>query len=191
MGARSLSLRRAALLIGAAFAVHQLRFVVSYGHGAGRVLDEPGHRYLPFAGAAAAVLLLLAAWQFAAGLLGRRAPAPDAGCRLGRLWGENALALVAIYVTQEAIEGAFAPGHPVWAHGGWTVVPLAIVIGALIALVSAGADHALVKAAQRASTQYEHRRISSSRWRAVRGPHVVRDALARHLAGRAPPVPLA
>jgi hypothetical protein len=190
MAARHLSLRRTALLVGGAFAVHQLRFVVSYGHDAGRVLSEAGHEYLPFAGAAAAVLLLLAIVLFGRSVAqagsGR---APDLhAVALRRLWVENAVALIAIYVTQEGLEGALTAGHPIWAHGGWTVIPLAIVVGGITALLVVGAEKALAAVARRAAQQ------ADGDWSlgraAANASSVVRvelDAVARHLAGRAPP----
>ena len=182
-----LSLRRAALLVGCAFAVHQLRFVLTYGPDAGKVLSEAGHEYLPFAGAVAAVLLLLAGSQF-----GRALARASGGCasppraaRLRVVWGENAAALVGIYVAQETLEGAFAAGHPVWAHGGWVVVPLAIVFGWLAALLLVGADRALAAAARRTV-----RTLPGAGPDPAEPAIVVLPALApiaRHLAGRGPP----
>jgi hypothetical protein len=185
-----LSLRRTALLIAGAFAVHQLRFVVSYGHDAGRVLDEAGHEYLPFAGAAAAVLLLLATALFGRSLVHAwrgRIPEPRAVV-FRRLWVENAIALVAIYVTQEGLEGALAPGHPIWAHGGWTVVPLAIVVGGAAALLVVGAEMALAEVARRAAhPAQEDWSLGRAAWSAASIVLVELDAVARHLVGRAPP----
>jgi peptidoglycan biosynthesis protein MviN/MurJ (putative lipid II flippase) len=189
MAAPRLSLRRAALLIAGAFAVHQLRFVVSYGDGAGRVLSEPGHEYLPFAGAAAATLILMAAALFGRSLVhAKRGHMPEPGAvAFRRLWIENAIALVAMYVAQEGIEGAVAPGHPIWAHGGWTVVPLAIAVGGLVALLVAGANKALAAVARSASAPGEDWSLGRAASSAVSVVLVELDAVARHLAGRAPP----
>jgi hypothetical protein len=190
MAAPRLSLRRIALLVGGAFAVHQLRFVVSYGDNAGRILHEAGHEYLPFAGAAAAVLLLLATVLFGRSLAhaGAGATSQTRAVVFRRLWVENAIALVAIYVAQEGLEGALAPGHPIWAHGGWTVVPLAIVVGGLTALVVVGAEKALAAVAGRAARpsaeDWSLGRAGSSAASVMR---VELDAVARHLVGRAPP----
>jgi hypothetical protein len=187
MAVRRLPLRRAALLVGGAFAVHQLRFVLGYGDGAGKVLSEAGHEYLPFAGAAAAVLLLLAASQFCRSLIRAAAPQRRAA-RLRTLWVENAIALVAVYVAQEGLEGAFTPGHPIWAHGGWTVVPLAIVTGGLAALLLVGADRALIAVARRAAGGgREDWAIGTAPWRVDSAVLAPLDAVARHLVGRAPP----
>jgi hypothetical protein len=187
MAARRLPLRRAALLVSGAFAVHQLRFVLGFGDGAGKVLSEAGHEYLPFAGAAAAVLVLLATSEFCRSLACAAAPEPRSA-RLRRLWIENAVALMAIYVAQEGLEGAFTPGHPIWAHGGWTVVPLAIAAGGLAALLLVGADRALAAVAGRAARGApEDWATGSAPWRVVSAVLVPIDVVARHLAGRAPP----
>jgi hypothetical protein len=189
MATPRLSLRRTALVIGGAFAIHQLRFVVSYGDGADRVLSEAGHEYLPFAGAAAAVLLLMTLALFGRSLAhartGRVPEARPVGFR--RLWLENAIALVVIYVAQEGLEGAFTPGHPIWAHGGWTVVPLAIVVGGLIALLVTGAEKALVAVAPAASARGEDWSLGRVASHVVSVVRVELDAVARHLVGRAPP----
>src|SRR4051794_9136523 len=189
MAAPRLSLRRAALLIGGAFAVHQLRFVLSYGDGAGRVLSEAGHEYLPFAGAAAAVLLLMAAALFARSLAhARSGRMPEArSVAFGRLWIENAIALMVIYVAQEGFEGVFTPGHPIWAHGGWTVVPLAIAVGGLVALLVTGAEKALVAAARAANARAEDWSLARVASNVVSVVRIELDAVARHLVGRAPP----
>jgi hypothetical protein len=190
MAAPCLSLRRTALLIGGAFAVHQLRFVVSYGHDARRVLSEAGHEYLPFAGAAAAMLLLLATVLFGRSLArgGRGATREPRAATFRRLWLENAITLVAIYVTQEGLEGALAPGHPIWAHGGWTVVPLAVVVGAITALLVVGAEKAIAAVARRAAhPAAEDWSLGRAATSVVSVVRVELDAVARHLAGRAPP----
>jgi hypothetical protein len=189
MPARRLPIRRAALLIGGALAVHELRFVVTYGSDAGRVLTEAGHEYLPFAGAAAGVLLLLAGSLFCRSLIEARRGrvAERRAMVLRRLWVENAVALVAIYVAQEGLEGAFAPGHPIWAHGGWTVVPLAIAAGGLCALLLVGAERALAAVARRAQADHEDWPVDRLASHAESAALAQLDALARHLAGRAPP----
>lgn len=187
MGLRRHPLSRIALLVGAAFAVHQLRFVLAYGDDAGRVLDEPGHRYLPFAAAAAAVLLLLAALRFARAVA-RPSPDPQPSrAAMSKLWIEHSSALVAIYIGQEGLEGAFTPGHPVWEHGGWIVLPLAILFGGLIAALLVGADRILVEASRRAAAAPEGTRPPPALPRHWRVAAVRLNVVARNLAGRAPP----
>jgi hypothetical protein len=189
MAAPRLSLRRIALLGGGAFAVHQLRFVVGYGGDAGRVLNEAGHEYLPFAGAAACVMLLMAGTLFARSLVSAgRGDLPAAHVvALRRMWLENAIALAAVYVAQEGLEGAFAPGHAIWAHGGWAVIPLVIAVGGVAALLATGADRALAAAARRAARAHQDWSLSRAASSATSAVLAELDAVARHLAGRAPP----
>jgi hypothetical protein len=187
MGRVTDRLRYIALLIAGAFAAHELRFVAGYGHDAGRVLSEPGHEYLPFAAAVALMLLGAAAGQFTlSAVRGRRAASPPT---FTRLWLSSSAALVAIYCTQESLEGAFAPGHPVWSHGGWTVVPIALAIGALVAALMHGASHALTLIA--GARRRARMRRTPVLGRRLPSPTPVQRAgvIARNLAGRAPPVP--
>src|SRR4051795_59661 len=83
------TLRLAALMGGGTFAVHQLRYALSYGHTVG------GHAYLvPLAGVFVAALLFAAA-----ALLGRVARrADDPAPRFRRLWAGTSAALVCIYM---------------------------------------------------------------------------------------------
>lgn len=190
MGTGSAPLRRAVLLVAAAFAVHQLRFVLAYGSDAHRVLNEPGHRYLPFAAGAAVVLLLVGALQFAGLLLrcARGSTAPERPApALSRVWAQNAAVLVAVYVAQEGLEGAFTAGHPIWAHGGWIVLPLALAFGGIVAVLLVGAHRALAEVARRgrASSEPQAAEPRCPRPRSPALPPL--HALARHLAGRAPP----
>src|SRR5689334_3752205 len=103
------------------FAVHQLRYALSYGHTVG------GHEYLvPVAGVFVAALLFAAAALL--GRVARRADEPTP--RFGRLWAGTSAALVCIYTVQESLESVFSgqvPGG--FAHGGWVTVPLAAAAG--------------------------------------------------------------
>lgn len=176
--------------MGGAFAVHQLRFVVSYGSDARRVLTEAGHEYLPFAGAAACVLLLLAAVLFTRSLIagGTDARPQPRALAVRRAWVENSLALVATYVAQEGLEGALAPGHSIWGHGGWTVVPLAIAIGGVAALLTARAERALAAVRRPAGCPVAvDWSLAAAAWNGDSVATAELDELARHLAGRAPP----
>jgi hypothetical protein len=184
---RSLRLRFAALLAVAAFAAHQLRFLLAYGHDAGHVLSEPGHEYLPFAEALVLVVLAVALAQFARAALSRRSDVPIAPASFGSLWLRSSAAITAIYLTQESIEGAFAPGHPVLAHGGWLIAPIAIALGAAVAALMRGADRVLVHLSRRARPGVR-RAAPLVRSRGLSIPRPRLAALACNLAGRAPPV---
>jgi len=59
-------------------------------------------------------------------------------------WLVASVALLAIYVSQETVEGLLSAGHPggvaaVFGHGGLVAVPIALAIGGLIALAQRGA----------------------------------------------------
>jgi hypothetical protein len=146
--ARSWRLRTAALLGVGAFAVHQLRFAVPYGRGASHALAVQGHAYLlPLAPVLVGVLLL--AFAHLLGAVARGAPAP--AVRFRRLWVGASASLAIVYSLQELIEGLVSRGHPgglegVVGHGGWLALPLSIVIGLAIALLSRGASVAAARA---------------------------------------------
>jgi hypothetical protein len=126
----------AALIGVGAFAVHQLRFMLGYGHGSGDALAHQGHAYLVVAGP----LMLCAATLAAARWIDRLMRGARPGLpRLGRLWGGISAVLVAVYCIQESVEGLLASGHPgaiggVLGHGGWLCVPLSAAVGLVLAL---------------------------------------------------------
>lgn len=182
---RSMSrLRIAALLAAGAFGVHQLRYLLAHGDGAGAALASEGHAYLEALAPAVPVLLGAAALEFLLALVARRAT-PERRYR----WAAVTTTLLAVYVCQESLEGLVAAGHPaglaaVLGNGGWVAVPLAGVIGLGIALLLRGADRALAAAAR--SRYRTVVRIRSSR------PTTRRDSralapLTCNTAGRGPP----
>jgi hypothetical protein len=132
------TLRAAALIAAGWWAVHQLRYLLAYGAGAGDALGRQGHAYL---GPVLPALCVLLALAFARVVV--RATAAPAGRsrrsqRLLVLWPVCAATLVALYVVQESAEGLLAAGHPgglagILGHGGWIAVPLAIVAGLAVA----------------------------------------------------------
>ena len=142
----ALVLQRAALVALAAAGVHQLRYITAYGGVAGEALADNGHRYLAYALPAVAGLALAAvALTIANGVLTSRArhvPRTPPRRRLTRsCW--YAAALVSVFVAQELIEGALVAGHPdgleaVLSRGGWTALPLAATVGALLLHVVRG-----------------------------------------------------
>jgi hypothetical protein len=193
MRSRLLPLRAGALLTSAALALHELRYLVAYGHHSQRALAEQGHAYLGVVHALAGALLAVAAGAF----LARVAHARQTGAgeatppRFAALWLGAAAALVAIYSGQELLEGLLASGHPaglgaLTAHGGFVVLPLALLLGGAVALGLRGAS-ALVSAMARRARRSRPRSSISPVPAAV---HLQPPAsvLARHLAGRAPPL---
>jgi hypothetical protein len=156
----SRSARATALLSLGALAVHELRYLLAYGHGAGEALARQGHGYQSDLGGALVVLAL--ASLLASVLAGALAPAarsPDepAGPAFRRTAALYSLALAAIFCAQELTEGAIAAGHPagpaaVLAHGGWVFLPTALAIGALCSLACLalrGIDRTVARATAR------------------------------------------
>jgi hypothetical protein len=188
-------LRSCVLLAAGALGLHQLRYALAFGGGAGHALRAQGHAYLGPVTAAVVAGLILA---LAVGL--QRLAAGTAGAaathRLARLWTAAGAALLAIYAAQESIEGALAPGHPaglaaLTAHGGWIAVPLAAALGLVIALALRGA-RAAVETVAAVARRLSPRRASARAAALLLAPAATpvrrrRPVLAAAAAGRAPP----
>jgi hypothetical protein len=172
----------AALMGAGTFAVHQLRFALYGGAGAG----VQGHGYLVPLGPVLAGLLLLA---FAAGLARIARGAPDPAPRFRRLWVGASLGLLAVYCVQETIEAFVAAHNPpaLLGHGGWVALPLAVAAGLAIALIMRGAAAASALVAGRAPwlapADAPVVQILPPPW----APRRTRGA-SRHLAARGPPL---
>jgi hypothetical protein len=132
-----------ALLPPAAFAVHQLRYLLAYGSAAGIELQRTGHSYLHSIVPWIIVLIALAVGLFLRALgrafAGQSSVPRYAGSFLA-LWLLCAASLVAIYAAQEFLEGLLATGHPaglvgVFGYGGWWAIPAAASIGLVLAAV--------------------------------------------------------
>jgi hypothetical protein len=142
-------LRLAALIAAGTFGVHQGRYLFGYRDHASAALATQGHAYLgSFATLVAGVLVLVFAELVRRVARGGTATAPS----FRRLWLGTTLALAAIYVVQELVEGALAAHHPegltgVAGHGGWVALPLAGAIGLAIGLLMRGATAATELAA--------------------------------------------
>jgi hypothetical protein len=180
----------------AALAVHQLRYYLAYGSAAGAVLQRTGHSYLHSVVPWIVLLVALAVggflWSVGRALAGQRS-LPRYTVSLFGLWLVCSVCLVAIFATQEFLEGLFATGHPagltgIFGFGGWWSIPAAVCIGLVLAALFHGALWVLDEVAQ------HHARIRLGA--AVRPPRVVRrvDALVARLAplaggwsGRGPP----
>jgi hypothetical protein len=195
MRSRLSPVRAGALLTSAALALHELRYLIAYGHHSQRALTEQGHAYLGFVHVLAGALLALAAGALLTRVVraGRTGVGEASPPRFAVLWLGASLALVAIYSGQELLEGLLASGHPaglaaLTAQGGLVVLPLATLLGGAVALGLRGAA-ALVTAMAR-------RRARRGRARSAFVPAAPRavlpqsqaSVLARHLAGRAPPL---
>jgi hypothetical protein len=138
-------LRCFALLGAGAIGLHELRYLIGYGGDAGHALAVQGHGYLDAVTAAVALALVAALAVLIAALVrgGAAAARPARPWRVR--WLAASGALLAVFVTQELVEGALSPGHPaglagVAGHGGWMAVPLALAIGAVVAALLRGAE---------------------------------------------------
>lgn len=188
-------LRGAALVAGGSLAVHELRYIAGYGSEAGGALAAQGHSYLAWVGPLVAAVIAVACGVFIASLAAGHRDREPARMTAVRVWALASASLTAIYLIQETLEGVLATGHPsgvagVLADGGWTAVLFAIAIGAAIALMLRGARAVEAAAARllRPALTAPAVPLVSRAVGAVRA--VPRTAvLARHLAGRAPPLP--
>jgi hypothetical protein len=187
-------MRWVALVAAGSLLVHELRYALEYGSETGRVLAYQGHSYLPFAQALVAVLWISACLRFAISMVrAGRSERPSRVPSLRLLWASAAGALIAIYTLQEAIEGALSVGHPggligIYGHGGWSALPIAVVVGGLVALLVRGSQRALVLLAERRRA-HPRRRPDRHRRPAPLSPVPLRrrSIIAANLAGRAPP----
>jgi hypothetical protein len=176
------TLRLAALMGAGAYAVHQLRYALSPGHGA----TLRAHEYLAPVGTVVVVLLLFA---LAAALARIARGVVDEAPRFARLWAGASMSLLAVYSVQETIEGLITSGdrQGLFAHGGWIAIPLAIAIGAAIALLMRGAATASeVAAGARPAPALDFVLTPLDAVIAPWAPQRSRPA-ALHLAARGPP----
>ncbi len=190
-------LRGALLMPLSALAVHQLRYYVAFGAGAGSRLARDGHAYL----STAAPLFALAAAIAVGTLVGAAARAWQSGVpgrprRLSvlRLWLLCVAALVCIYCVQELLESGFVSSHPgglagVFGSGGWIALPAAGLVAGALCLALKLSEALLVLA----SRQHRVRRTTLDA-----GAPRLRPGWARPrrllpqsglAAGRAPPLP--
>ena len=185
--------RSAGLIVLAALAVHQLRYLLAYGAGTHESLAAQGHAYLLHA---LPVLAGFAIAAIAAGLLRAAITgAPGAAAlksRQARMAG-YALAILAVFSIQESLEGALFAGHASGAEavlgaGGWLALPLAALLGAVCALLDSALARLeiLVAAPARGSRRRAPRRSGVAR-RARSAARATR-LLAFGFARRPPPL---
>jgi len=156
---RGLVIRRlapAALMPAGAFAVHQLRYWLAYGNHAGAELAEQGHSYLHSVVPWLVLLIGLSVGTFLLALgraLGGRCSVPRYTLSFAALWLLCAACLVAVYMSQEFLEGLFATGHPggiagIFGDGGWWSIPAALAVGMILAGAFHGARRVLQAVAE-------------------------------------------
>ncbi len=150
-------LAQVALLPPAAFVVHELRYVLAFGGAAGVELQRTGHSYLHSVVPWLVLLLALVVGGFLRALArafsGQHSVARYSMSFAG-LWLACSACLVAIYVSQEFLEGLFATGHPaglagIFGYGGMWSVPAAVCVGLVLAAVFHGVWWVLNEVAER------------------------------------------
>lgn len=175
--------------------MHELRYVVGWGGGARQALADQGHAYLSYAMPLAVGLVAAGLAQVLVRLGDARSDSAASRKWVGG-WLGASVALLSIYVAQETVEGLLDPGHAggvagVFGHGGLVAVPLALVLGLLIALVERGACAALAAPSRlgvtSAGTVARPASVGVSLATPVR-PGAAAGELALHLSGRAPPL---
>ena len=178
----------------AAFAVHQLRFVLAFGSGAGAELQRTGHSYMHSLVRWLIVLLALVVGGFLREL-GRALAGQTSAARFtisfAGLWLACAAALVLIYCVQEFLEGILIVGQPagligIFGYGGWWAIPAAVCIGLVLAAVFHGARWLLEETtARRRVVLVRRTRVAQPRWEGFFVP--VPAPLAGGWSGRGPP----
>jgi len=138
---------RVALVPVAAFAVHQLRYLLTYGSDAGAQLTSTGHSYLhsvvPWIMLLVGISVGAFLWSLGQAASGRRSRSGRRLSLLG-LWLACAACLLAVYCTQEFLEGLFATGHPtgiagIFGFGGVWAIPSSVGVGLVLATILHGA----------------------------------------------------
>lgn len=149
----------AALVPAGALVVHQLRFFLAFGGGAGIELARQGHSYLHSLVPWIVLLIGIAVGGFLWALgraMGGQRTASRYTLSVAVLWAVCSASLLAMYIAQEFLEGLFATGHPaglagIFGYGGWWSIPAAVSVGLLLAALFHGAGRVLDEVAQRSA----------------------------------------
>jgi hypothetical protein len=186
-----------ALVPAGAFAVHQLRYWLTYGSHTGAQLQAQGHSYLHSVVPWIVLVLALAVGGFLRGLgraMGGECSLPRYTASLAAMWLTCSACLLAVYVSQEFLEGLVAAGHPaglagIFGYGGWWSIPASLAVGLVLASILHGARWVLREAVLRSRMRAP---APVRRAPAVRGPFSVPAPrlapLSRGWSGRGPPV---
>jgi hypothetical protein len=186
--------RRVLLAAVASLGLHSLRATAGWGGHAHGELDA-AHAYVPVATWAVLLAAALVTAHFVFRLATPAGCAPksqDARPGLLRSWLWVSLTLIFVCVGQEALEhlwvtGSLPPVDQALTAGGWTVLPLAALAGAVVTAASWGSDAAL-KASSTARTRAPQAlRCGLDRRLPTEHP-LRREPLAALAAGRAPPL---
>jgi hypothetical protein len=184
------------LMPAAAFAVHQLRYLLAFGGHAGLMLERQGHAYLHSLAPSIALLVALVVGGFLRELgrafSGQRS-APRYALSFTVLWLTCSACLVAIYLCQELLEGLLATGHPaglagVLGYGGWWAIPASLCVGLVLAAVFHGARWAIQEISDRRAAFVQSTPAPSRpRLHPICLPAAPLEPLADGWSGRGPP----
>jgi hypothetical protein len=186
----STRIRAAALLAGGALAVHELRYLLSFGSEASHVLAVTGHGYLTVLAPLVTGILV----AVLGGALARfaRGGDPSTGGALpstARLWAVASATLLGVHLFQETLE-VLVTGRPggvtaALGDGGPVAVPLALLVGAFVALALRGSA-AAESAAQCAPALPSF--LAATVWRPLAEPALpLLGPIVRARTGRGPP----
>jgi hypothetical protein len=184
------ALRTTASIALGALIVHQLRYLIGYGDGAGAALAAQGHTYLTAALLPVTVLAVSSLFAtVAAGVMF----ASDGAARRSAGWAFCATALIVVFGVQESVEGVLAAGHPgglgaAFGHGGWIAVPIAVAIGGIVSLVLAALGLVDRKLTSVRPRQARRAPAALGRPMAPKARLLTRAPLAFGLARRPPPL---
>jgi hypothetical protein len=186
---------RAALVPAAALAVHQLRYLLAFGGSAGTALAREGHSYLHSLVPWIMALIGVAVGGFLLSV--GRALAGQTSARrytisITALWAICLACLLAMYVSQEFLEGLFAVGHPagvagIFGYGGWWAVPAAVCVGLVLATVLHGARWVLCEVVLRHTRPRARRSRPKGQRRTYGIALAPLSPLAAGCCGRGPP----
>ena len=178
--------------VGGAFGVHALRYALAPSASA-----DAGHGYLGMVPPLLAAVLAIALAHGVAATFARRRASRRPLHWLVR-WALGTLVFVALFAVQENAEELLSVGHgagplSLLGHGGWLVLPEALVAGGVLVALLRGTERALERIELLLTDAAPHApRLASAaplppRAAELRVPAIA--LLARHLAGRAPPGP--
>ena len=187
--------RRVLLVAVVALGLHSLRAGAGWGGHAHGELDA-AHAYMSAATWAVLLAAALVTAHFVFRLTtpaGSAQSSQEAPRGLLLSWCLVSLTLIFICVGQEALEHVWVTGtvpavDQALTAGGWTVVPLAALAGALVTGASRGSDAALTLASSSAQTRVRQA-LSCGLGRRLATEHPLgREPLVALPAGRAPPL---
>jgi hypothetical protein len=185
-----------ALMPAAAFAVHQLRYWLAFHGAAGIELQRQGHAYLHSLVPWLIILIAVALGGFLRALgraLGGHSSLARHTLSFAVLWVVCAACLLAVYASQEYLEGLLVMGHPaglvgIFGYGGWWAIPAVVGVGLVLAAAFHGARWVLRETARRRARAAV---LPARTGLLARAPHDAllprAAALAWGCSGRSPP----